>query len=263
MPNAITTSDRTLTPAAQVCLAASVASAVIGLSGLAGSVAVGLAVVALAALLAWGWAGMLNLPSPYGTATVLGVGAVVMAVVVMVDDGTELTWLPAAMGVAVLLTLFHQLIRRDGRPRLVESASATLFGLAIIGSGMMYVPLAHDRQTAWLALAGAVAAGVSAAVDLLGRWRAARPWVVPIGLVVSALVAVLIGAGVETSTPFTIFLIVGMVSAALSHAVRAVMSALPGMAHVRPRVTSAVASVLITGGVVYATIALTTDLIAL
>lgn len=261
MPETTTAPARALTPAAQVCLVVVAASSIVGLATLADPVLAGVAVLLLGLGLAWGWAGALGLPSPYGTAGVLAASSVVMVTVVLADRSTAMTWLPAAMGASVLLTFLHQLLRRDGRPRLVESASATLLGLAIIGSGVMFIPLALSPEKATLAFAATSAAAVSAAVDLIGRWPAARPWAVPVGLVASGLAAVAVGLTGETS--WTIYLLVGMAAAALGHAVRAVLSVVPTMAQVRPRVVSAIASVLLSGGVVYAIVALTTDLIPL
>lgn len=247
-----------LTPAAQVCLVVIATAALIGLTVHAGPVVLGLAVVALGWTLAWGWAGAIGLPSPYGTAAVLGSATVLMVSVVVAGEQTNLTWLPAALGVSVVGTYAHQLLRRDGRPRLIQSVSATLFGLAVIASGVLYIPLAVTRETAYLAAAAAAAAAVSAVVDLLGRWPQLRPWVVPIGLVAGGGVAVAVG--VPGGSSWTTYLMVGMTAAAVGLAMRAVFSVLPTMAHVRPRVVSAVASVLVSGGVVFATISLTTGL---
>lgn len=233
----------------------------LGAAAVGAPFALGLAVLAAGFVLAWGWAGALGLPSPYGTATVLAIGSVVLVNVVTADGTTRLTWMPAALGASVLITFAHQLLRRDGRPRLVESVAATLLGLAIIASGALLVPLALSSGTARIALAAMVAAAVAAVVELGGRWPELRAWTVPAALVAAGLAAVLTGIGSHQS--WTTFLLIGMAVAAVGLALRAVLSVAPTMAQARPRLVSAIASVLATGGVVYSIAFLTTDLIVI
>lgn len=245
-------------PVAQVALLVCVAGLVLSVAALSttAALAAGVAVAGLA--LAWGWAGALALPSPRGTATVLALGTVAMVLSVAGDRSDPLTWLPAALGGSVLLAFGHQLLRRDGRPRLVESVASVVLGLCVIASGVLLVPLAAGPRASLVA-AGMAAIAASALVDVAGRWEPVRPWVVPGALVAGAAAAVLVGA---EETHWSALLVLGVAVGALSHAVRAVLCVLPTMAHTRPRLVVAVASVLASGGLVYAVAWLLVDLTA-
>src|SRR5690625_6676527 len=77
-----------------------------------------------------GWPWLIALPTPRTSSVVLalcGFGAVVS--VVIMDVEPLLKWLPAALGGAVVIAFVHQLLRRDGRPRLVEAVSGMVAGM--------------------------------------------------------------------------------------------------------------------------------------
>ncbi len=201
-------------------------------------------------VIAWGWPGLLGLPSPRGTATVLYLGTgVLVLTVALTDEAPWLRWLPAALAVAMSVTFGHQLARRDGRPRLVESLSSTALGLALVTSGVCLLPLARTDEGPRLLAAAMAAVAVSALTDLIGRWARLRLWLVPLAMASGGLAGVVVGALVGLH--WGPLLLLGVVVAAVSHTVRRVLSVLPAMAHTRPRLVSASSSVLAIGVLPY------------
>jgi hypothetical protein len=242
-----------LTPSAQVALLVLVVSVVLGIGAVSGpaQLAGGLALTGL--VLAWGWAGTLALPSPRGSATVLVVAAVGLVAAVLLREGPPwLALLGPAVGLAVVVALLHQVLRRDGRPRLVESLTAVVLGVLTLASGVLFLPASDHGEGRLLVLAGLLGGTGAAFTDIAGRWRAAWPWVVPGALLAGAACAVLVAVLGGADGHWTVYLLLGVGCAAVGHAVRAVFSILPTMGHLRPRLVVAVASVLVTGAVVYA-----------
>ena len=119
-------------------IAATIAfAALVALTGYASPRFVALAVALAGFVLAWGWPLLLSLPSPRGTTGVLAIGTVLMTGTTLVTkDDPYLEWMPAALAVSVIVGFLHQLMRRDGRPRLTESVAAVTSGLAIISAGI-------------------------------------------------------------------------------------------------------------------------------
>jgi len=163
-----------------------------------------------------------------------------------------LTWLSPALALAVVLALVHQLLRRDGRPRLTESVSSVVLGLLLLAAGVLLVPLAGHSEGTLLVVAALAANTLAAVTDVGGRWPRFRPWVVPTALLAGGGAAVATAAIGSAEAHWSVYLLLGVAVAATSHAVRTVLSVLPTIAHARPRLVAAVASVLVTGGVAYA-----------
>ena len=85
--------------------------------------------------------------SPRGTTSVLAFGTVAAVLTgALTRTDPFLRWMPAALALSMLVAFLHQLLRRDGRPRLVESVVSVVTGLAVVVSGACLVPLALDRR---------------------------------------------------------------------------------------------------------------------
>lgn len=196
---------------ASVALAALIAVAAWTATPLLLAAAVGLAVL----VLALGWGSLLDLPAPRGSAVVISViGLAGAGVALKADEMTRpLAPFAALMALAVLLAFTHELLRRHGRPHLVESVTGTLSGqvVALIGGGWVLLPSTKLGLTAvatvaasvlgarlsallpvparvagWVALAGGLVAGTFAGVMV------APARVVPVALLslgVSSVVA--------------------------------------------------------------------------
>ncbi|MDQ1536085.1 MAG: hypothetical protein QOE58_478, partial [Actinomycetota bacterium] len=139
----------------------------LALTAFAGPMMLALAVALAAGVIAWGWAGLLGLPSPRGTMVVLSVGSAgSIGTVLATRDDPFLAWMPAALAGSLIVVVLHQLARRDGRPRLVESIASTITAIAIVVSGAGLVALPRIEQGAWVVAIASSAVAVSAVTDL-------------------------------------------------------------------------------------------------
>jgi hypothetical protein len=241
-----TTSRRPLAVASTFAL-----SALVALTGYAHPVLVALAVALAGLVVAWGWPVLLGLPSRRGTTTVLAIGAVACtAAAAMTPDEPYLRWVPAAVAVSLIAAFLHQLLRRDGRPRLSESVAASGAGLAILSSGAAYVPLPYTlggSETLAVAMAGLALASLA---DLAVPSARLRAWALPIAMVVGGLAGLVVALEDGRPQPATGALI-GVLVAGTSHATRRVLAVLPSMVSARSQLVAGSTSVLMCGVVAY------------
>ena len=223
-----------------------------GLTAWAGETTLVLALAVSLGVLAWGWAGALGLPTPRGTVAVLVVaGLSILLSVYVPEQGNQMSLLPGALAVSTMAAFLHQLLRRDGRPRVAESVSSVVFALAVFTCSAFFVPLVSTVAGVYFMVAalGAVAASVLVSVVLRRLPEAFAPWMIPAMMVVGGVVG---GAtGTVSEVPWAAFVVVGVLASGLSHAVRHAFSLLPTMTHARPRAVVALTSVLIVGIVPY------------
>lgn len=246
-----------LSPVPEMPVQPRVTVAVIALAGLlaitafAGPSMVALAVALSAGVIAWGWAGLLGLPSPRGSTLVVGVGSAGAVVTALVThDDPFLAWMPAALAGSMILAFAHQLARRDGRPRLVESISSNITAIAIVVSGASLVALPRTEDGAWVVAIASAALGASAMTDLAGGSQRLCAWLLPMAMVAGAAAAVLVGWGLGDIGWWASALL-GVLAAGISHAVRRVLATLPAIGNARSQLVSASASTLTGGVVVY------------
>jgi hypothetical protein len=123
------------------------------------------AVLLVQGLVVGGWHRSLDVPGAAGGAVVAGAACVAADVLVLVEDDAErpLASVPPVLGLAVLGALAHQLVRRDGRPRLNASMSATVTVAAFGGLACAFLAVEASEGGAALVAAAAVAAGLAAA----------------------------------------------------------------------------------------------------
>lgn len=210
--------------------------------------AAGLAVCAV--IIAWGWAGTFGLPSPRGTLGVVLIGGLTLVGAVAVQDSQPwLVWVPAALALSMIAAFLHQLMRRDGRPRVVQSVSAVVLGLTLVACGVLMIPASHTAEGIALLLAALAAAVASSLTDVLSRFAVLRPWLAALAMIGGGAVAVAIAVGLNGDP--TTWLLVGVAAGALSQALRGVFGGLPTLTHARPRLVVGVASVLVVGLVPY------------
>lgn len=253
--NATVTQSLEATESFTVSVTASVivTSAFVALTAFAGPTTLASALAVTIVVISWGWAGTLGLPTPRGTVAVLLLGglAILLSVYIPVDSA-HLNWLPGALAVSIMTAFLHQLLRRDGRPRVAESVSAVLLALALFTCAAFLVPLARTEQGGFLVLAAMSAASVSAIVGMATRGAGPRirPWIVPMTLALGGAGGAAVG--LLSVTSWTAFVLVGVACAAVSHAVRLIFAVLPTMTHARPRVVVALSSVLVIGIIPYA-----------
>jgi hypothetical protein len=231
--------------------------AVVALAGLltitafAGPLMVALAVALSAGVMAWGWAGLLGLPSPRGTRLVLAVGSAgAIGTALATRENPFLAWMPAALAGSMIVAFIHQLARRDGRPRLVESIASTITAIAIVVSGASLVALPRLTHGAWVVAIASTAMAVSAVTDLAGGSRRLIAWLLPLAMLAGGIAAILVGHWLG-AVGWGAAALLGVLSAGVSHAVRRVLATLPAISGARSQLVSACASVLTGGVVVY------------
>lgn len=230
--------------------------ALLTLSAFVGPVLVAATVALAAGIIAWGWAGLLGLPSPRGTAFVVALGAAAaIGTVVATREEPFLEWMPVALAGSVIVAFLHQLARRDGRPRLVESVASNVTAIAIVVSGATLVVLPRTPHGAWVVALASSAVAVSAATDLVGASLRLRGWLLPLGILAGGLASLAVGLllGAPAWGPVSLL---GGVVAAVSHAVRRVLAMLPAISGARSQLVSACACVLTVGVVVYVAVRL-------
>lgn len=227
-----------------------VLAVVVGATAYAGSIPVALAVAACAALLTWGWSTLLSLPSPRGSTAVLGVGAVALLVgAASTTSPASPRRVPDAIAIGVIAIFAHQLLRRDGRPRLAIGAAGTCLGLLVLASSVALVPLPSLVDGRYAVLAAMAAVAVCAVVDLAGAPASLRPWRVPVALVLGAAAAGLMGhLGGLHWVPFALL---GLLCGAVVAALHRVLAVLPTLAAPRAQAAAAAAPVLLVGVLAY------------
>ncbi|WP_091786016.1 hypothetical protein [Pedococcus dokdonensis] len=235
-----------------LAIAATIAfAALVALTGYASPGFVALAVALAGFVLAWGWPLLLSLPSPRGTSGVLAIGTVLMTGTALATrDDPYLEWMPAALAVSVIVAFLHQLMRRDGRPRLTESVAATVSGLAIISAGTALAPIPHVLVGEHALAATMAGLGVGALADPLISVKRLRQWALFIAMLLGGGAAVLVSAlaGGPMTGPAALL---GLMAAAISHAARRVLAPLPATAMPRAQLAVAAASSLLVGVVAY------------
>lgn len=242
---------RSFSPRPLVILSTVALSALVALGGFAGPYLVAAGVVLGGLVLAWGWSPLLALPSPRGTSAVLALGAVLCTAAVA-STGTDpfLRWVPAALAVGVIAAFAHELMRRDGRPRLTESVSGTAAGLAIVSCGAALVPLPQVLGGPEALACAMAALGVAALADPCVAAKRLRPWALPIAMVLGGGASV--GVAVLAGRPEVGHAaLLGVLISAVSHAARRVLAVLPSMALPQAQLAAGAASVLLSGVVVY------------
>src|SRR5690625_1842824 len=144
-----------------------------------------------------------------------------------------LKWLPAALGGAVVIAFVHQLLRRDGRPRLVEAASGMVAGMLVLASAAGWV--AAVRTVGGESLVG------TAAVEFAAASAAAaapvRGW---LGATLTLIAGCLAGGGVGMLMPLVsgrAGLLIGLMAAISIASLRSLFAHLPAAGQ-RPAVRS-------------------------
>ena len=236
-------------------IAATIAfAALVALTGYASPQFVALAVALAGFVLAWGWPLLLSLPSPRGTTAVLAIGTILMTgTALLTRQDPYLEWMPAALAVSVLVGFLHQLMRRDGRPRLTESVAAVTSGLAIISAGTALAPIPHVLQGEHALAATMAGLGVGALADPCVSIPRLRQWALFIAMLIGGGAAVVVAllAGDLLTGPAALL---GLLAAAISHAARRVLAPLPATAMPRAQLAAAATSSLLIGVVAYAVV---------
>lgn len=228
---------------ATACAAAAIAGgAYFGSLPLLGVVAV------LVVLFALGWSPLLGLPTPGGTFFVVvlaGLGALGAAHVTYSEPW--LRNLPLVVAMGVLLTFINELLRGDGRERLVESLVGGVSGLVVAVSAAGWISAYKTEDGTSLVLSCAVSIAVASAVS------ASRLRGVP-NLVATVAGAVAAGVGVCLAIPDMEWLSgvwTGLVTGVLVVSLQMLFHRLPELDRPRAALAAIVLPVAVGGILVY------------
>lgn len=203
------------------------------------------AFVVLGLLVAWGWPRLLNLPSPRGTSAVLAATTLALATTELAAGESERsTWAGAVLCVGLIGSFLHQLLRQDGRPRLVMTLAGTALGLGVLGAGSYVIAAADDVDAHHLLLAAGLAAGVGCMLDAVAGATSRR---LELGLGQTVLGGLVGAIAVVTGVDAVGAIAVGAASGLLSWACLRTCVTHATSAHRRAQIAAGCACVLVCG----------------
>lgn len=227
-----------------------------------------LAVVLVGALVAVGWPELLDLPTRRGSTAVVVLITVAAALVAGIsvevarNEGTQISGvlgqLPAVAALSLLVAFGHQLLRRDGRPRLVESVTGVVAAQAVVVVGAAWIAVPTTYAGAPLTTV-VLASVVAAAAVCATSWplRVAGPISLLVGgaagWVASAVTLLLGGGGVVVSGGrwAVAGIVAGVGAGLLVAAWRGLSSRLPAVRTVPAALAVAAVPVALAGGGAY------------
>lgn len=232
---------RTLIGASTRAVISSVATAVFAALALV-SWEAALAVMALLVVLfAWGWPQLLALPAFAGTRILLlVVAAASFGAVWFTGDLTALTLVAA---VSVIAAFVREFLRRDGRPRLVESLAASATGIVIVVSAAGWVAVGEGPLPLTVVLTAAVTLATGAACAALPL----PPWPHAILTIVAATVVGVIGGAVLPELGYVVSGLIGLAAGLLSAALHALLGRYPSAGRPSAAVAAAVLPIAVVG----------------
>ncbi|PFG44454.1 hypothetical protein ATJ88_3178 [Isoptericola jiangsuensis] len=199
----------------------------------------------LVLLLAWGWASLLRLPAEGATTLVVlvaGLGG--LAVTWFTEGEPVLRNLPAVIALSLVLAFVAQMLRRGGRPRLVESVSGTTAGIVVAVCAAGWVAAARTDAGEDLVTTSAVALAVASAVSAL---PVAAGWT---GSLLAAALGAGAGVGAASALPEVepvLGLVVGLVAGLVAAALRFLFDRQPTLARRRAATAAVAVPVTVTG----------------
>ena len=223
-------------------------AALVAVAGYVGGISVSIVAALLALAFAIGWPSLASLPFKPGSAAVIALGGLGgVAAVHYVLDQPYLRYLPVVFATAILLAFLNELLRRDGRERLVESVSGTVTGTLLAVAVAGWVAIGRTPGGEPIVVVGALALAVGSAVVAL-------PLVGWTGATVTTLAATGAGALAALVLP-DIDLVAGVVLGAavgvLVSSLHVLFDALRTLARKLPSIAAVVLPVTVTGILVY------------
>ncbi len=228
-----------LTTAAAVGLAA---AAYVSETVLAGVVA------AMVLLVAWGWPVLLDLPARAGVRFVVALGGLgALATVTLTEGEPFLRDLPVVLALAILLAFVNELVRPDGRLRMVDSVAGSVSGILVVAAAAGWVAAGRTAGGTAIVVVGAVALGVGTASSVVPL----SPW---FALVVAVGISGGVGVGLAAVLPGLTLLAGGLVGVAvgiLGATLRELFTRLPMLSERAAATAGVVVPVTVTGMLVY------------
>ncbi len=237
---------RPVTSAASIIFAALLVLAVLADPVL---MAAGLAWAGL--VIAWGWPALTGSSSRFGSSLSIGIAALLVpAAAAATTEEPYLRYVPVALALALAVMFGHQIMRRDGRPRLTDSLGSTSLAIAVVTMGVAWMPLSRTPRGTELAVVALVSIGVASLGDLAVGFSRLRAWSLPLAMVLGGGAAIAAAAVVGSPGAGSAAL-VGLLCAAVSHSLRRVLSVLPAITSIRGQLASAAAGLLVPGVIGY------------
>ncbi|ROS23578.1 hypothetical protein [Cellulomonas sp. PhB150] len=225
-----------------------VLAALVAVAGYVGGMPVTIASGILAVVFAAGWPTLAGLPFPPGSSAVIGLGGLGAVVAVHVTpDQPYLRYLPVVFACSIILAFVSELLRRDGRTRLVESVAGTVTGTLVAVAVAGWVAIGRTPGGEPLVVGGALALAVGSAVVALPL----APW---LGALVTAAVSAAAGAGAAAVVPdidVVAGLLLGLAVGILVATLHVLFDRLPTLEHRLPALAAVTLPVTVTGILVY------------
>jgi len=207
------------------------------------------AAAALVLLVAVGWAPLLRLPADGATTVVVLLGGLGGVGVAWLTQGEPvLRNLPVVIAFSLVLAFVAQMLRRGGRPRLVESVSGTTAGIVAAVAAAGWVAAGRSDAGADLVVTSAVGLAVASAVSALpvaGGWT---------GSLLAVVLGGAAGAGAASAVPEVEpvqGLVVGLVAGLVAAALRFLFDRQPSLASRRAALAAVAVPVTVTGILVF------------
>ena len=106
-------------------------------------------------VVAWGWPALFGSSSRFGSSLAIGITGVLAPAAAAATTGEPyLRFVPVALVIGLAVMFGHQMVRRDGSPRLTESIGITSLGLAVIALGTTWMPLSRTSRATDIAVIG-------------------------------------------------------------------------------------------------------------
>lgn len=239
--------QRVLTPWAVV--SALVLGGAVAGGAYVGEVATAALLVVTGLVMTYGWPRLLDLPSPRGVQLVLVLATVAMAGATLLGDGRDLRWVPVALAITLVASFLHQLVRRDGRARLVVTLGGNALGAGLIASGACFVGACEQDDGALLVLATVIAVVLSTALDSALHSGRRAEWALPVAVGLSSAAAA--GIAVIVDGPVLATFLVAVSACVVSHAIRRVLTVVATAASQAAQVAVGAAALLSTGALPY------------
>lgn len=202
----------------------------------------------LAGVFAVGWPSLVDIPRRLGASILIGLGGVSAVLAIGFTTGEPfLRELPLVLALAIVLGFVNELLRRDGRERLVESVSGVVAGVLVAASVAGWVAAGRTTGGVPLVVTGAVALAVGSAVSALpvASWR---------GALLTVAAAAGAGAGVGLLVPGIepqVGALIGFAVGILLATLLELFDRLPSLSGRWAAVAAAVLPVTVTGILVY------------
>ncbi|GEL93933.1 hypothetical protein [Cellulomonas composti] len=223
-------------------------AAVVAVAGYLGGLPVTIVGILLVVAFALGWPALAGLPFRPGSSAVVGLGGVGAVLAVhFVPDQPYLRNLPIVFATSILLAFVNELLRRDGRERMVESVSGTVAGTLVAVATAGWVAIGRTPGGEPIVVVGALALAVGSAVVALPL----HGW---IGALVTTTVAVLAGVATGALLPdidVRAGVALGFAVGVLVASLHTLFDRLPSLERRTPALAAVTLPVAVTGILVY------------